>query len=148
MASAFDIHFQIRTAADSNGEKLFTFAYASAKGVRGFQKTVNQWLKCLLTPKGSDISARDYGTDFPDLIGTNTFNSSDVSERVLLAVEDATSQVLAFQRAQSAVSLPNEERLASASVARVEQSSVTEYTVYVVLKNVLNQGVKYALPTF
>lgn len=148
MSSAFDVHFQIRTAADSNGEKLFTFAYASAKGVRGFQKTINQWLKCLLTPKGSDITAKTYGTAFADLLGTNTFSTSDVSERVVLAVEDATAQILAYQRAQSAASLPNEERLASASVALIEQTSTTGYTVYVVLKNVLNQGVKYALPTF
>ena len=145
--SAFDIHFQLRSAADSNGETLFTFAFQSAKGVRGFQKTINQWLKCLLTQRGSDITSKGYGTAFPDLFTGNTFSVSDVEERVVLAVDDATQQILAFQRGQSSTDLPAEERLSSASVVSVAQTAPSAYTVYVVLKNSLNQSVKYALPT-
>lgn len=147
MASAFDIHFELRPAADSNGQRLFTFAYASARGVRGFQKTINQWVKCLFTPKGSDIADREYGTFFSDLIGGNFSSTEDVAERVLIAVEDATTQVLTFQRAQTLDELPREERLAAASVFSVTQTGATEFTVYVLLTNALNQGVKFALPT-
>lgn len=146
MASAFDIHFQLGTSGSS--ERQFTFGFASAAGVRGFQKTINQWLKCLMTQQGSDPRAKRYGTQFPGLIGSNTFGPGDVSERVTMAVQDATAQILAIQRAMPAAELPDDERLASGTVYQIQQTGPTDYAVYVVLRNVQNQGINVLLPTF
>lgn len=144
---AFDIHFELQPASDQGGQRLFTFAYASAKGVRGFQKTINQWVKCLLTLKGSDPSAKEYGTFFSELFTANTFSLSDVEERVTIAIDDATDQTKAYQRLQPTTQLSDDERLSSATVVRLEQTGPTDYRVYVVLKNILNEDVRYVLPT-
>lgn len=147
MPSAFDIHFQLQSDLSQGREAVFTFAYTSAVGVRGFQKTINQWMKCLLTPKGTDPVDRTYGTDFADLLTSNTFSATDVVERATLAIDDCNAQVLAFQKTQTVAALPNEERLASASILSVEETDTSAFAVYVLLKNVLNQGVQYVLPT-
>jgi len=142
--STFDIHFQLRAATDQR-DALFTFFYASARGVRGFQKTVNQWVKCLLTRRGSDVTAKSYGTALPDIIGSNISSAEELNEFLVIAVQEATEQL---RRAQflDAANTPDEERLASAAVTSFEVSE-TGYVAYIELKSVLNQNVVFALPT-
>jgi len=147
MSGAYDIHFQLQPDTVQGYGRLFSFAYSTAKGVRGFQKTINQWLKCLLTRRGSDVADKNYGTDFPNIFDSNVVSVSDTTERLTLALDDATTQILAFQRTQSSVDLTDDERLANASILGIVPLDASSYTVYVLLRSVLNQDVKIVLPT-
>ena len=148
MPGAYDIYYGVVPDSQVNGVRVFTFTYASAKGISGFQKTVNQWTKCLMTKRGSVISNPSYGTLFADLFNSNTFNVSDVRDRVLVAVEDATAQMRGFQRLQTSTVLTNDEKLATGTLLGVSQLDPSAYTVYVQLTSVLNQSVQLTLPSF
>jgi len=66
----FDIH--IEGVANPQGSRAVTFGdYSGAVGVSGVQLMVNRFLKCFLTPKGSDIGDLDYGTSLAAALGGN-----------------------------------------------------------------------------
>lgn len=90
----YDIHFQPVPESDVVGTKVFTFGFRAALKVSGPQALVNRWVKTFMTPKGSDPLDKQYGTTFPNLIGSNISIVNDtVKDVILLAVEDANSQV-------------------------------------------------------
>ena len=63
----YDIHIEGITADsdDYRGIAFLTFGTYrgnSTVGVRGVHKLVSRFIKCFMTPKGSDLSDPDYGT--------------------------------------------------------------------------------------
>lgn len=64
---SYDIHIEGITAGsdDFKGTAFLTFGTYkgnSTVGVRGVHKLVTRFIKCFMTPKGSDLSDPDYGT--------------------------------------------------------------------------------------
>jgi hypothetical protein len=58
---SYDLHIE---GSDTTvaGVRFMTFGdYARPQGVQGIQKMVNLFLKCLCTPKGSDLSDKKDG---------------------------------------------------------------------------------------
>lgn len=131
----YDMHFQLVPAAEqesANG-RVFTFGFASAVGVKGPQKLINRWLKCLLTLKGTDVLDSTYGTGFAALLGSNISDQQDFIDAATLFINDCTEQIIAFDQAQFP---PTDERLASASISSVVARDGEGFDLYVTLKNV------------
>lgn len=116
MPSTYDIHFQILPADQQISSRVFGFGFVSAVGVRGPQKLINRWLKCLMTPQGSDPFSPTYGTGFPNLIGSNISSVEDVLDAVSVFIQSCSEQVRAFDRAALT---PADERLQNASILKV-----------------------------
>jgi len=75
----------------------YTYGYVKHIAVSGFQKLINQWAKCLLTLEGTNLSDREYGTQFTALIGSNITNRRDLQEAVQLAVAAANAKIKSYQ---------------------------------------------------
>jgi hypothetical protein len=115
MPSTYDIHFQILPADEQVSERVFGFGFVSAVGVRGPQKLINRWLKCLMTPQGSDPFSPTYGTGFANLIGSNISSVQDVLDAVSVFIQGCNEQIRAFDRAAFT---PADERLQNATILR------------------------------
>lgn len=144
MATTYDIHFQLIPPDEQGGGKLFTFGFVSAVGVRGPQKLINRWLKCLMTPKGTDPYDLNYGTGFPNLIGSNISAIQDAIDALALFVEDCNSQVFAMDRRAFP---PDNERLLSATLAKTIALGEDGFAAYVNLRNVAGETLPVMLPT-
>lgn len=143
--ATYDIHFQLVPAEEQTGGRYFTFGFESAVGVRGPQKLINRWLKCLLTPKGSDPSDKAYGTGFYGLLGSNITTQQDVVDALTLFIEDCNTQMRAMDRQRLAA---DDERLQSATLTRVVQIDESGYEAYVLIRNTANQSLTVQLPAF
>jgi hypothetical protein len=144
--ATYDIHFQLVPQAEqvyANG-RVYTFGYESAVGVKGPQKLINRWLKCLFTLKGSDLLNRAYGTGFPEIIGSNISRRQDFIDAMSLFIDDCNEQIRAFDLAQFP---PDDERLASAVLTSVVPRGADGYDVYVTLKNVAGALLTVQVPT-
>lgn len=144
--ATYDIHFQLVPEAEqvsANG-RVFTFGFASAKGVKGPQKLVNRWLKCLFTLKGTDLLDDAYGTGFPEIIGSNVDRQQDFVDAMTLFIDDCNGQIIAFDLAQFP---PDDERLGSATLTSIVPRGVDGYDVYVTLKNVAGELLTVLIPT-
>lgn len=144
MASRFDIHIQIVPADQYKGMAFYSFGQQRSLGVRGLQKLVNIFAKYLLTPVGSDPMDLTYGTELPNLFGSN-IDLSDAKDVLLLAVDKAAQAIRAFQ---NSVDVPDDERLSSATVTGivlVEAGPGIAAQVHIV--NTLNEGRAVLLPT-
>ena len=143
---SYDIHFQVIPEEDqlTAGGRVFSFGFTSAIGVRGPQKLMNRWIKCLFTLRGSDLLSPEYGTGFPDLIGSNISQQRDFEDAVALFISDCSAQIAALDQAQSP---PANERLDSAVLTAVVPRGAVGYDVYVTLKNVAGQLIPLILPT-
>lgn len=145
MATTFDIHYQILSPAEqaeSYGH-VFTFGFTTAVAVRGPQKLINRWLKCFLTPKGSDPIDLTYGTEFAHLFGGNV-NQQTFSDVVTLSVEDATEQLRGMDRRAA---LDDDERVSGASVTGITVRNDNSYDVYISLVSVAGDVARFAIPT-
>ena len=116
MPSTYDIHFQILPADEQVSARVFGFGFVSAVGVRGPQKLINRWLKCLMTPQGSDSFSPTYGTGFANLIGSNISSIQDVLDAVSVFIQACNEQVRSFDRSAFT---PADERLQNAAILRV-----------------------------
>lgn len=146
MATTYDVHFQMVSTQEqlsANG-KVFTFGYTSAVGVKGPQKLANRWLKCFCTLKGSDLLAPEYGTIFPEIIGSNISRRQDFTDAMTLYIEDCNQQIRTFDLAQFP---PLDERLASAVLTSVIPRGVDGYDVYVTIKNMAGTLLTVQVPT-
>jgi hypothetical protein len=143
---AFDVHFQIVPEEEQlySGGKIFTFGFTSAIGVKGPQKLVNRWLKCLFTLKGTDLLDKTYGTGYAELIGSNVSRYQDFVDAVSLFISDCNDQITAFDQAQFP---PDDERLDSANLTSVVPRGVDGYDVYVSLKNVAGTVLTLQVPS-
>lgn len=142
----FDIHFQALTEQEQiDTFKFVSFGYNPAIAVKGFQMLINHWLKCFLTPRGSDPSDLLYGTDFTKLIGSNV-SLSDGRDVTAVAIDQCNEQIFAFQA--NDLTLTATERLASAELTNyVEDASAPGFHAYVELKNQANERLVLNIPT-
>lgn len=144
--ATYDIHFQLIPNADqvsANG-RVFTFGFTSAVGVKGPQKLINRWMKCLFTLKGTDLLDDTYGTGFPEIIGSNVNRQQDFVDAMTLFIDDCNAQLIAFDLAQFP---PDNERLGSAVLTSVVPRGADGYDVYVTIKNVAGELLTAMIPT-
>lgn len=142
----YDVHTELLDPDEQRSTgKYFGFGYKAAVAVRGPQKMINRWLKCLMTPKGTDAHDRNYGTGFTNLIGANVGNEIEAMEAVALFIDDCNQQIKAFDTANMP---PAEERLESATLAQfVELPEGDGFQVYVYIRNVAGLVLPLELPT-
>lgn len=147
MAEIFDLHIQTLPSAEQRETfKFMSFGFESTIGVKGFQTLINLWLKCLLTPKGSDATDLDYGTNFPYLIGSNV-PIKDAQDVVNLAIEQCNGQIVAIQR--SDMDYTNSERLSNAKVTNfVEVPTDPGFQVTVEIQNQAGERLALNVPSF
>ena len=144
MANKYDVYYQGIPEADINSMRFFTFGFKRSVGIRGPQKLILQWLKRLMTPKGSDPTNVETGTDFPALIGSNISSMADVRDVVLLAIDDCSSQMRKIQR----VTMPDEdEMLLSATLTSFEATGDDGFDAWVTISNVKGTELAVNLPS-
>lgn len=145
MALIYDLHFQTLPQAEQRDTfKFMSFGFEATLGVKGFQMLINIWLKCYLTPRGSDPSNLKYGTDFTKLIGSNV-RPLDARDVVAVAIEDCNRQILAIQAIDT--TLTATERLASCKLVQfVVDESAPGFTATVEIKNQANERLILNLP--
>lgn len=139
----FDVHYELLRPDETNSGRMVTFRYQTVVGIRGVQKLVNRWVKCLLTQKGSDILNKTYGTDFPTLIQSNISNMQDAADLVTLYVEDCNAQMRAMDRISKP---PLDEQFHSATVVSVSPRGPDGIDAVVVIRNAVNTAAKLPLP--
>lgn len=144
--ATYDIHIPLLSEAEQtdSGGKLFSFGFTSAIGVKGPQKLINRWLKCLLTLKGTDLLSDTYGTGFPELINSNIGRRQDFVDAAALFIADCNNQITAFDQAQFP---PDDERLESAVIDSITPRGDSGYDIYVTIKNVAGALLTFAVPT-
>lgn len=144
MATPYDIHYQILPIEQQTSERVFGFGFVSAVGVRGPQKLINRWLKCFMTPQGSDPFSPAYGTSFPDLIGSNIQSTSDVIDVVSLAIQDCNEQIRAFETTNLT---PTEERLGSATILQILEDGDDGFQIWIGITNAAGLQTPVLLPS-
>jgi hypothetical protein len=143
--ATYDIYFQLVPASEQSGvSKFFTFGFKSAIGVKGPQKLINRWLKCLMTPQGSDPFNASVGTGFSDLIGSNIYGFQDVLDAVVLFIQDCNDQIFTWDRLYLP---PEDEMLLSASLVKLEPRGSDGFDAWVQIRNVAGIVVTLTLPS-
>lgn len=113
MTIKYDIHIESLPADQLQGPSCLTFgSYGRVLGVSGAQKMVNRFMKCMMTPLGSDTSDLTYGTQW-----TMSF-LSNVNPRDLfsIAAQSVASAEQKIQEYDSIQGVSDDERLASAEI--------------------------------
>lgn len=114
MAKRYDIHIQtLPEATQRSTFKFMSFGYQETLGVVGFQMLINQWLKCMLTPRGSDPTNLDYGSDFIKAVGSN-LSVAEAQDLTLLSIGHTNEYIAGVQRLDN--TLTATERLGSATL--------------------------------
>ena len=140
----FDAFYTGTDEATQRLFRFFTFGFERSVGIRGPQKLVLQWLKCFMTTKGSDPTDLEYGTEFPNLIGSNVQTVQDARDVVLLCIQDCNDQLMKIQQETQ----PDlDELLLSAVLAKFDLTGADGFDAYVTISNVKNQEVTVNLPS-
>jgi hypothetical protein len=140
----YDVHIQLAPAAAVLGGGFYGFGGVRSIGIRGVQKLVNMFAKYLLTPVGSDPTDLDYGTDLPNLMGSNV-DVYDAKEVLELSV---AKTVKAIQSYQASAEIPDEERLSTATVTDyIVIPETPGISAQIYIENTMNQGIKIILPS-
>jgi hypothetical protein len=93
---SFDLYLEGIAAADQEQGKFLTFGdYDRHIGVDGIHKLMMRFLKCMLTPKGSDFTDPDYGTDLAALFNTNA-DTRLIGQVASQAVTDTVGTLRAY----------------------------------------------------
>ena len=144
MAAPFDIHIQIVPASRYHGMKFYSFGQRRSLGVRGLQKVVNMFAKYLLTPVGTDPLDPTYGTELPNLFGSNV-DLRDAQDVLLLSVDKAAQAIRGFQ---NSLDVPDDERLATATLnAVILIEAGPGIAAQIRIENVVRQETQLLLPT-
>jgi len=145
MATNYDTHFQLLDPEEQQRTgKYFGYGFVASIAVRGSQKLINRWLKCLLTPKGSDSREPTYGTNFTALMGSNVASTKDALDAVTLFIDDCNNQMYTMDRARRP---PDDERLDRATITRVEPHvSGSGFDIYVTIRNSAGLAMQFQLP--
>jgi hypothetical protein len=139
-----DIHIQLVPEAVTSGGGFYGFGAVRSLKVSGIQKLVNMFAKFLLTPVGSDPLDLTYGTDFPNLLGSNV-DVYDAKEVLELSV---AKTVQAIQNNQASTEVPDGERLSTATVTDyIVIPEAPGFSAQVYIENTLNQGITVLLPS-
>lgn len=124
--------------------RFFTFGFDRSVGVRGPQKLVLQWLKCLMTTKGSDPTDLEYGTEFPNLIGSNVRAMQDLRDVVMLCVQDCNEQILKLQQTTQ----PDlDELLLTATLVKFDLLGDDGFEAHVTISNAKGKELTINLPS-
>jgi len=131
---SYDIHIEGIAEPDVVNSQFMTFGnYPKVVGVRGIHKLVARFLKCFMTPLGSDISDPDYGTSLMlSLVG-------NVDSRTLhsLAARAVTEAVDSIQRYDAEYNRDDDERLFDVEIQSINIDRDNPAVVfYLELKNV------------
>ena len=141
----YDVNIQIVAAAEYDGMGFYSFGQKRSLGVRGIQKLVNIFAKYLLTPIGTDPTDLDYGTNLTNLIGSNVI-LGDAQEILDIAVDKTIAAIQSWQAANASV--PNDERLSSASVTDyIEIPEGPGFAAQILITNVSGEQLQIVLPT-
>lgn len=141
---SFDIHFEGIGPLLPASPRFLTFGdYPRTLAVRGVQKMVNKFIKCLCTPVGTDLGDRAYGTRLMSLFLGNV-SAAQARPLVVLAINEAAKTVQGYD----VVNAPDsDERLSSAVL---ETFTVDEenngFTLTVLLKNAAGTTVRVRVP--
>lgn len=140
----FDIHFEGVPRSESHGIRGLTFgAYNKTLGVRGVQKMVNRFVKCMLTSLGSDLSDPDYGT----ALAGSFLGNVDKGTLRTLALQSVVAAEAKVKEYDAEYALNDEERLASVRVNDIKTDEAESGVVLsVTLKNVAGVAVQILLP--
>jgi hypothetical protein len=143
-AKLFDIHIEGVPLNQLNGIRGLTFGpYPRSLGVRGVQKMVDRFVKCMLTSVGSDLSDPDYGTALAGAFLGNV-DSGTLRSLALQSVVAAESKIKEYD---AEYALNDEERLASARVDDIATNeSDSGVTLTITLKNVAGVSVQVLIP--
>lgn len=140
----YDVHIQLDPDAMQEGGGFYGFGATRSLGVRGPQKLVNMFAKYLLTPVGSDPTDLDYGTELPNLMGSNV-DVYDAKEVLELSV---AKTVAAIQSYQANAEIPDEERLSTATVTNyIILPEGPGFSAQIYIENILNRGITVLLPS-
>lgn len=134
MSKKYDIHLESVTPSKVQGIKCLSFGdYPRVVGVSGIYKMVNRFVKCLMTPLGSDLSDLNYGTQLMASFLGNV-DTKNIFPLVAQGVAAAQDTIIAYD---SAAGLPDDERLASADVQDISVDPTNTGVVFtVVLSNI------------
>ena len=121
-----------------------SFGFVETVGVAGFLMLINNWLKCLLTPRGGDPTNLSYGTDFTKMIGSN-LTVSEAQDVTILSIEQANDYIDSVQRLDTTLSAT--ERLGSATLINfVPDETAPGFTATVEIVNQARERLKFNLP--
>lgn len=143
----YDIYIESVPPSDdaSPPRSVMRFGFEKHLGISGFQKTVNKWLKILLTEEGSDYLNKSLGTRFSLLFESNISNPNDVSQVVIGAVDKATQDVLRVQQNDNTLEI--DEILVSTRIVSLEFSRLeSRVSVKIDLKNAAGQVLTAQIP--
>ena len=131
---AYDIHIQPISADQVVGYQAFSFGFTAALKVEGLQSLVNRWVRMFMTPKGSDITDANAGTEFAALIGGNIpQGDQDFVDIITLSMEDTNEQV---KQQDLEGEYPPDEQLANAELLRFNRPARDEVEFWVTIKNI------------
>lgn len=139
----YDFHFQGVPEDELTGFRFFTRGFKRTLAVRGINKLLNLWTKVFLTPKGSDPTNLERGTDFAGLFGSNITSMQDVRDVVLLSIEDCNKQISDLQQSNT----PDvDETLKTAVLTQFTRVSADRINVYVGITNLSNEEATTLIP--
>jgi hypothetical protein len=139
----YDLHFQAVDEAELEGFRFFTREFNRTVAVRGINKLLNLWTKVFLTPKGSDPTNLERGTDVARLIGSNITSAQDVRDVVLLSISECNRQIADIQRIRP----PDEDEiLRTAVLLSFETPTADGINVWVGISNVKNEEATVLVP--
>jgi hypothetical protein len=143
MADKYDLYIQGVPANEIVGFRFLTRRFNRTAGVRGMDKLVIKWMHVLLTPKGTDPTNLDRGTEFTRLVGSNIVSANDVRDVVVLSIQECNNQIFDIQRR---VTADSDETLRNAVLATFSQTAADRFDVTVNLTNVAGQSLAVPIP--
>lgn len=110
----------------------------------GFQATIDQYMKVLMTVKGSDPFDRTRGTAFAELPGSNMGGRMDLVKQIVAeSVKDAET---AIRNGQARAVVPKNARLRSAVLQYFTAIDATSFEAAILLENVAGERLATLLP--
>lgn len=143
---AYDIHYEGLAPELTKGSRFLSFGdYEKSLGVQGVQKMVNRYVKCLLTPIGTDLSDKDYGTQLMNLFLGN-LDLTAVGQIVSMSVRNAESTIHSYDVDNDA---SDDERLQGVSVENLDIDRVNKgFTLRLLLQNAEGSEVRVLVPVY
>lgn len=141
---SYDIHIEGLPEELVQGLGFVTFGdYATPQKVDGIYKVINRFLKCFLTPRGSDPADTEYGTTLMANFG-NTYDPRTGFSLAAQAVEEVTTKIREYD---SEYQLPDEERLFSVEIDDFQSTDSQDgFILTVTITNVANTAARFAVP--
>lgn len=139
----YDLHIEGLTGT-AHGIRFLSFgSYDKIQGVQGIQKLVNQFLKCLCTPKGTDLSDKNYGTVLMSMFMSNV-DPGTLKQMAAIAVSDAEDQIRQFNTSNAS---PTSERIFGAALEQIAiDTSANTLDMSVLITNNAKTTVRLLVP--